>query len=316
MTLPLVTLQGLAPETLRRRIDGRRVAIWGTGPLARDVHTSLTKSGIPVSTFLHDRACGTFLDLPLCAPAQALPEKPFVIVAAASYRRAALDISARYDLERGRDVLTHLDIARPHAIVEIAARNTPAPFHPIARDHAPAFMDVATFTRIVEKLAAEIPLLTRIGLSLFGDPETHPDYAAIKSIAERIAPLAEPPGQEPYLMPYDYMLEYAQGETIAAPVRAALQNLPWNVEKALQLARSDHRLPCLSQRVFPVIRTDGAVVLCHLYDGPVVAENYLETPWARILQNRHEASHCARCQDQGLHRLDLDVLRMRHDIDL
>lgn len=118
--------------------------------------------------------------------------------------------------------------------------------------------------------------------------------------------------ENPYPMPYDLLL--ARCETGIFPVSALsmLAGLPWDVEAGLRLAASDASHPCLSQRVFPVIRHDRALALCHLYRTPTVAPDYLAKDWSSLLEERHRHPHCRRCQKHGLHRLDLDVLRRRH----
>ena len=51
--------------------------------------------------------------------------------------------------------------------------------------------------------------------------------------------------------------------------------------------------------------------LCHLYEQPMLGVDYLATPWPDLLALRHSADHCSRCQQHGLHRLDLPVLSRR-----
>lgn len=118
--------------------------------------------------------------------------------------------------------------------------------------------------------------------------------------------------ETPYVTPYDPVLDYCERGVPADAAAPALQHLDWNLDRALALSVADRDLPCLSQRVFPVIGVDRQVGLCHLYEQPMLGVDYLATPWAELLALRHRNAHCTRCQQHGLHRLDLPVLSRRH----
>lgn len=115
-----------------------------------------------------------------------------------------------------------------------------------------------------------------------------------------------------YLNPYDNILAYANEEVISESSKFVLNNLPWDINKALALARRDINRPCLSQRLFPIINWDLSVSLCHTYYYPIIADNYLKIDWADLLSLRHRAKHCYLCQKYALHRLDLDILSKRY----
>jgi hypothetical protein len=117
--------------------------------------------------------------------------------------------------------------------------------------------------------------------------------------------------ETPYVTPYDPVLDYCERGTPAADAAPAFQRLNWDLDRALALCVDDRDQPCLSQRVFPVIGVDLQVGLCHLYEQPTLGVDYLATPWPELLALRHSATHCHRCQQQGLHRLDLPVLSRR-----
>lgn len=118
--------------------------------------------------------------------------------------------------------------------------------------------------------------------------------------------------QTPYLMPYDHVLAYCETGNISTKVRSTMASLPWEMNQILEACVADANLPCLSQRVFPVINADVSVALCHLYYQPIIATDYLSISWNDLLCRRHKAMHCQHCQRFGLHRLDLDVLARRH----
>lgn len=117
--------------------------------------------------------------------------------------------------------------------------------------------------------------------------------------------------ETPYVTPYDPVLDYCERGTPADDAAPAFRRLDWNLDRALALCVDDRDQPCLSQRVFPVIGVDLQVGLCHLYEQPMLGVDYLATPWPELLALRHSAAHCHRCQQHGLHRLDLPVLTRR-----
>jgi hypothetical protein len=118
--------------------------------------------------------------------------------------------------------------------------------------------------------------------------------------------------QTPYLMPYDRVLQRCESGSWPHAEAAALDTLPWRVDAVLEACARERDLPCLSQRVFPVIHADRAVGLCHLFDAPRIDDDFLARPWSHLLEQRHQSPFCTRCQAFGLHRLDLDVLTRRH----
>lgn len=115
-----------------------------------------------------------------------------------------------------------------------------------------------------------------------------------------------------YIDPYDLTLQLCQTGTIADDRASSTYNLAWSLREALELAHADQQRPCLCQRIFPVIHTDGAVGICHLYKQPVLHHNYLIVDYADLQNLRLAAAHCRTCQRYALHRLDIDVLQSRH----
>lgn len=116
----------------------------------------------------------------------------------------------------------------------------------------------------------------------------------------------------PYVTPYDAVLAYARDGVPPADEEAQFATLPWSLSVALQLSAHDRELPCLSQRVFPVLAVDGTVSACHLYRNAKLAADYRTCEWATLLTARQTCTPCAVCQTQALHRLDVEVLARRH----
>lgn len=116
-----------------------------------------------------------------------------------------------------------------------------------------------------------------------------------------------------YIDPYDTTLDLCRSDNLAAP---QAQELAWSLEDALAVAEKDRNLPCLCQRIFPVIYPDTSVGICHLYIQPRLHPGYLSIAYGDLQDLRLSAEHCHACQHQALHRLDIDVLQMRHKIQL
>jgi hypothetical protein len=389
--VPLTTLQGLAPDELRARIGARDLFIWGIGDIGLDVLTSLRRAGIVAKGFLHSAPNGmatTAHEMPVFAAADVLAggADSFIVLASASHRRAAEAACRKAGLRPDADYLSHIAIARPVAVIEVARR----------RGEATTVMSARDFARVLDKVCRDQPLLCHVELAWLGDPMLNAELPEIVACCEARVPctvtttlddtallpavLAARPsrfnvivsgstdsgGQRfharietlrslaarqyactrfllrylprrgegedairhwqdilagstialsvelPYIAPYDPLLDLCEHPGRPRPIMADIERLTWNLAPALDLCLRDIESPCLSQRVFPVIDTNLRTGLCHLYEGPELAHDYLGAPWASLLERRRETPHCRRCQAQGLHRLDIAVLSQRH----
>jgi hypothetical protein len=116
-----------------------------------------------------------------------------------------------------------------------------------------------------------------------------------------------------YVNPYEHYLEYANGARLPEGIDRQIKDQGWDMDAMLAVARTDADNPCLCQRIFPIINWDSSVSLCHTYMGPVIATDYLKVSWSDLLALRHGSAQCIRCQEKGLHRLDLDVLQRKYE---
>ncbi len=114
-----------------------------------------------------------------------------------------------------------------------------------------------------------------------------------------------------YVNPYENYAGYCGSGEISAAARGEIARSAWDVDDFLRRAAEDRGGPCLCQRIFPIINWDTSVALCHTYYGPVIIGSYLDISWRDLLAVRHRAPQCVACQDKGLHRLDIDVLRRK-----
>lgn len=115
-----------------------------------------------------------------------------------------------------------------------------------------------------------------------------------------------------YLNPYDKFLDYCEERDIGIPAKKVLDNLTWDLNCVLELSKAEANKPCLCQRIFPIINCDLSVSLCHIFYNPIIAHNFLDMPLKEIIELRHKQFHCEKCQNYGLHRLDIEVLLRKY----
>lgn len=106
---------------------------------------------------------------------------------------------------------------------------------------------------------------------------------------------------------YSEILESLESPDLDLDLR--FNHLTWSMEEKIREASEQKFKPCLCQRIFPVINALEKVEVCHLYETPLLAESYLGTDHEQLLEARAKFTHCKNCQANGLHRLDLEVLR-------
>lgn len=97
---------------------------------------------------------------------------------------------------------------------------------------------------------------------------------------------------------------------------SSLNSINWDLDLALSLAEKDKHLPCLCQRIFPIIDAHQRVNICHLYQNAILSNEYLLSNYSNLLDQRKDNQHCRLCQSHSLHRLDIDVLQRRNNIKL
>ncbi len=119
-----------------------------------------------------------------------------------------------------------------------------------------------------------------------------------------------------YIDPYDTTLRLCETGAVDDPASPQPRRLAWSLREALVWARVDRERPCLCQRIFPVIHSDGSVGICHLYAQPRLHARYMAVDFEALQRLRLAADHCRVCQRYALHRLDVDVLQSRHAIHL
>jgi MoaA/NifB/PqqE/SkfB family radical SAM enzyme len=115
-----------------------------------------------------------------------------------------------------------------------------------------------------------------------------------------------------YLNPYDNYLSIAQGLDTSNKIKNEVLDNYYDLNQLLNIVKKDILLPCLSQRIFPIINADLSVGLCHTFYNPRIAENFLDISWNELLNIRHNQKQCIECQGHGLHRLDIDVLNKKY----
>jgi hypothetical protein len=115
-----------------------------------------------------------------------------------------------------------------------------------------------------------------------------------------------------YLSPYDNFMDLCEGKELNAELVDMRNKSSLDLDKVLELTRRDAGNPCIVQRIFPIINHDLSVSICHLFCKPIVAGNFLELPYDKIIEKRHTFEYCKKCQQYGLQRLDVEILRKRY----
>lgn len=414
--IPLKTIQGLSKEDLYALIGNKKLYIWGGGFLGEAVLKSLQQCGITPVAFLDNRAgpdAEMLKNFPVINSDKILAgtgnaNDIFIIIASSGFRKQAEQKCLDAGLKKKQNFITYLQISRPAAVVDVSGMcNLRCPSCPqgnMTNLNPQGNMSFATYKKVLNKLMADIPLLTHIELFSWGEPFLNPELAKIISLTEKYVQCSVSTGlhdvevledvikaqpsqlavtmsgygkyyekamkgaswsnflenlnklsnlvklykprtrvivkaynykfipddfyqriskicrdldltiqfEATYLNPYDNYLDYCLGNKISTSAEFILRELPWDVDKALELAKRDINLPCLSQRIFPIINWDLSVSLCHTYYHPVIADNYLNIGWNELLKLRHSQKQCLLCQEKVLHRLDLDVLSKRY----
>lgn len=408
--VPLHTVQGLSSAELQIIVNGRKVYIWGSGPIGRRVLVSLRKCGISPYGFVDGRASEvntSAYSLQVSSPDKVLKDADsFVIIANLGVKDFAEKSCVEAGRVKGKDYLTHFQIQRPEAAVDIAGMcNVSCSCCPRGNSTSllpDGYMPLAAYRKVLDKLLVCLPNLTNVELYTWGEPFLNPDVASIIKITEEQVPctvatnlqvseMVEPVinanptwltvtinGCESeyeknmkgaswerlvvnlrrlsslkkwlnsttdvtlqlysygnnrrdcqkmlefaaslgfsaifgtcYLNPYENYLRYVQKEALSETVLREIRRSPWDLDEMLGYAGNDRHRPCLCQRIFPIINWNLSVALCHVYYGPVIAENFLEISWEELMLRRHQCPQCISCQKAALHRLDLDVLKKK-----
>lgn len=193
---PLTTVQGLSAIELKKTINHRKVFIWGSGPTGRSVLISLLKSGISPHGFIDGRSPETSkqtYSLPVYSPEEAINgSDAFVVIANLRVKEYAEKLCRESGRIKSRDYLTHYQIQRPEAAVDITGMcNLKCPSCPrgnmeplLPEGHMP----LSTYTKVLDKLQKDIPNLTNIELYTWGEPLLNPDIASIIQITEKTVP--------------------------------------------------------------------------------------------------------------------------------
>lgn len=83
----------------------------------------------------------------------------------------------------------------------------------------------------------------------------------------------------------------------------------FDLPAVLAKAKAQRDRACMCERVYPVFRADGAIAVCHLHLEGTLADDASQTDLAALVQQRGFHDYCRRCQAEGIHRLDLGLLR-------
>jgi wyosine [tRNA(Phe)-imidazoG37] synthetase (radical SAM superfamily) len=413
--VPLTTTQGLTITQLKKIVGSKSVIIWGAGHLGKVIRVSLRRYGLLISAFCDGNIAlqGSYIkDTEIISPAVAITRakkgKSIIVIASIQHRDAIQKQCESHGLYLKVNYLLYLHISRPESVIDISGKcNITCPSCPrgnMSQFLNEGLMSLDDFNKVFIKLLSEVPLLSLINLSGWGEPLLNPDLPKIIKMTEEKVPCtlstnlqninfleetiyAQPsqfvisisgfgahyenmhlgakwqvliknlfflkklikkikPSTEfrvlyhlyknnqgedlekikklcsdlkiklvttvAYLNPYEQTLSYCKEEGLNNKVQQTMNELAWDIDLALKLSLQDRKLPCLCQRIFPIINWNLSVSLCHIYYGPIIAQNFLNINYKDLLTLRHNQSQCRTCQSHSLHRLDFDILQRRY----
>lgn len=195
--VPLKTTQGHCAEEIRALLGGRDMYVWGGGPLARDVLTSLRKSGIEPKAFVTNRSndkSAISYGLEVVNVDAVLKDytDSLIVIASESYLQQADKICQQSGLIKGRDFINFFSIQRPVAVVDVSGicdlECVNCPQGNMVGALSTGVMTFNNYRDVFDKLQQDIPLLCKVELSAWGEPFLNQDLAKIVEYTERGVP--------------------------------------------------------------------------------------------------------------------------------
>ncbi|KLO21715.1 radical SAM protein [Marinitoga sp. 1155] len=196
---PLKTIQGMSIKDLKNFINEKDVFIWGVGQLGRVIKKNLEKNKIHIKGFCDSdtKKVGTIIeDKRVYSSNKAIElakkKKAVLILAAAQYKHEMEQICKESGLKKMIDYITYINIRRPEAVVEISGIcNLNCVFCPQGNMKIKkGIMPYRIYKEVLDKLLQEIPFLTNIQLSLWGEPLLNPEIDKIIEYSEKYVPVS------------------------------------------------------------------------------------------------------------------------------
>ena len=192
--VPLTTFQGLTVKDLAARVNGRHLVVWGGGFLGRTLKRCLDRNGLPVTAYCDANSTlqGTLIDgVTVLSPEEALQaakaKQLFLLIASAFHGQTIEKNCLDAGLEKEIDFLGFRRLSRPEAAVDISGISNLGP-QTGTTPKSGAYMPMAVYEKVLAKLMQEIPLLTCVDLSPWGEPLLNPDVGAIIQLTEKSVP--------------------------------------------------------------------------------------------------------------------------------
>lgn len=195
--VPLKTTQGLAAEKIRVLVADRDLYVWGGGPLARDVVTSLRKSGINPQAFLTNLPNGkgaNTLGYEVVHVNAVLNNHTdcFIVIASESFLQQAEEICRQSGLVKGQDFVSYFSISRPAAVVDVSGacdlECVSCPQGNMKRSISDGVMSFDHYRKVFDKLQDDLPLLCKVELFAWGEPFLNQELAKIVAYTEESVP--------------------------------------------------------------------------------------------------------------------------------
>jgi hypothetical protein len=127
---------------------------------------------------------------------------------------------------------------------------------------------------------------------------TGDSYRAMRDLCQEIGLIFRP--NMAYLYSLDNVLDHVEQRKLSDEATQTLDMLLMDIDEGLRRAKERRHLPCPEERCLP-INWDRRVRFCGVYFKPFIADDFLKTSVADILERRRTSDFCAHCMSHGLH---------------
>jgi MoaA/NifB/PqqE/SkfB family radical SAM enzyme len=191
-----MTPNKLTREGLITLIDGREVYIWGSMIVGQGVCRSLERIGVPIESFIDSsptlqgrKALGYPIGKPDKGFTSVHSGKGIIIVASGHYDLEIAACCEQAGLTKGQDYILCRELNDIDPSVDVAGlcnlRCISCPRGNENSDIAKGLMSAETYSKVLNKLLKEIPLLGSIQLYTWGEPLLNPELPEIVDLTHQ-----------------------------------------------------------------------------------------------------------------------------------
>jgi len=138
---------------------------------------------------------------------------------------------------------------------------------------------------------------------------TGEDYRRMEALCKELRLIFIP--NHAYLYPLDAVMDFVDGKPLSAEACQTLPMLLMTLEEGIANARLRASLPCPEERCLP-INWDCSVRECGVYFHPFLVENFLDVPFAEIMNRKKNSRLCKECKKRAIHQYTSVYLAQKH----